>query len=177
MPYNPELHHRRSIRLPNYDYSQAGAYFVTVVAWRREYLFGAVVDGQVRLTTAGQLVKDAWEALPVRYPSIALDAFCIMPNHIHGILNITDAVGTVHEPLLSQTDRRNMLLPKAIGYLKMNAAKRINLLRSRTGIPIWQRNYYEHVIRNDSDLSRIRQYLASNPARWKSDELNPFLTK
>jgi REP element-mobilizing transposase RayT len=177
MPYNPNVHHRRSIRLPGYDYSQAGSYFMTIVAWQRECLFGAVTDGQVRLSRAGQLVEDVWKTLPARYPGIALDSFCVMPNHVHGILNITDAVEAVHEPLRLRTDRRSMLLPKAIGYLKMNSAKQINLLLSRTGAPVWQRNYYEHVIRNDADLRQIREYLANNPARCEFDKLHPFLNK
>ena len=153
--------HRRSIRLRDYDYSTTGAYFVTICTHERGCLFGEVVEGQMRLNEAGGMVESVWNLLPQRYPGITLDAFVVMPNHIHGIVSIDGPVGAIHELPLHQ--RRSMTLPKVVGYLKMNSAKHINQLRNTPGIPVWQRNYYERVIRDDRELAAIRQYIADNP--------------
>ena len=116
----------------------------------------------MRLSPAGGIVGAFWKDLPSRYPNVELDAFVVMPNHVHGIIMIF--VGAIHElPLCQQTSRRRMLLPKIIGYIKMNTAKQINQLRNAHGVPVWQRNYYEHVIRNEESLNIIRQYIAENP--------------
>ena len=182
MTNNPEVHHRQSIRLCDYDYSRAGAYFVTVCAWQRECLFGEVVDGEMRLNDAGQVVTDIWDALPQRYQEAKVDVFMAMPNHIHGIIVINDpgfggrGVGAIHElPLHTSPlrDRRNMALPKIIGYLKMNSAKSINQQRNTPGVPVWQRNYYERVIRDESEFHAIRQYIIDNPLKWVEDENHP----
>ena len=193
MAYNPEVHNRQSTRLRDYDYSCAGAYFVTICAWQRECLFGEVVDGVMRLSDAGRVVTGIWDALPQRYQDIEVDVFVAMPNHIHGIVVINDpgfgdrGVGAIHElplhtsplvhtlPLrkLHLRDRRNMTLPKIIGYLKMNSAKHINQQRDTPGLPVWQRNYYERVIRDESELHAIRQYITENPVKWVDDENHP----
>ena len=189
MPYDPRKHHRRSIRLKGYDYSQAGAYFVTIVVKGRECVFGEIADGEMQLNELGRIVDSVWSELPDRYPETELDAFVVMPNHVHGIVVITVAVGAIHElplrnelpprdelPLRDTTDptqRRKMLLPKIVGYFKMNTAKRINLSRQTPGLPFWHRNYYEHIIRNEADLQRIRDYIQTNPVRWAEDQLHP----
>lgn len=201
MPYDPNRHHRRSIRLRGYDYSQAGAYFITIVAKNRERLFGEAANGEMRLNEIGRVVQTAWDELPGRYPSVELDAFVVMPNHVHGIIVIsgdTGPVGAIHElplhelplhelpaagaihespphesPLQDRVQRRKMLLPKIVGYFKMNAAKRANEIRLASGVPLWQRNYYEHIIRNEADLRRIREYIANNPLKWELDQLHP----
>lgn len=113
MPYNPEAHHRQSIRLRDYDYSRAGAYFVTICAWQRECLFGEVVGGEMRLNDAGRVVTEIWDALPQRYQDIEIDVFVAMPNHIHGIIVINDpqGVGAIHVrrvPLLTPTTIGNL---------------------------------------------------------------------
>jgi REP element-mobilizing transposase RayT len=178
--------YRRSIRLQNYDYSQPGGYYLTIVTFQREHLFGAVVNGEVTLNEAGKIVWDIWQKLPERYPNIVTDQAVVMPNHFHGTLFITDGVpvvGAFHEtPLRRELEdetpeeyrlrRRRMLLPKVVGYFKMNTAKAINLLLNSTGIPIWQRNYYEHIIRSEEDLERIRNYIYYNPQQWEDDEEN-----
>ena len=174
--------HRRSIRLPNYDYTQPRAYFVTVCTKNRKHLFGKIVDGAVVLNYAGGIVGQVWGELPKRFPNIELDAFVVMPNHFHGIIIITNRVGmnvgAIHElplhetPLGRRTNRRRMLLPKIVGYFKMNIAKKINILHNTPGVPIWQRNYYEHVIRSDK-INQTRQYIMDNPANWDQDENNP----
>ena len=98
MTYDPERHHRRSIRLRGYDYSQAGAYFVTACVQSRECLFGAVADGELRLNRYGEIVMRCWDELPAHYPTVELDAFVVMPNHIHGILVLTGALAPTSPP-------------------------------------------------------------------------------
>ena len=172
--YNPDIHHRRSIRLKGYDYSRAGAYFITICTHGRECILGDLVDGEMRLNEYGDIVRGEWLNLPNRFPDIELDAVVIMPNHIHAIIAI-HAVGVIHElPLRNDTKhRRTMLIPKIVGYVKMNTAKRINQSRNTPGARVWQRNYHEHVIRNEADLARIRKYVANNPRKWDMDRQNP----
>jgi REP element-mobilizing transposase RayT len=103
-----------------------------------------------------------------------------MPNHFHGIITINNHVGAIHElplhelPLqIEPKQRRKMLLPKIIGFLKMNSAKEINQIRATLGYPVWQRNYYEHIIRSEEEMNRIHRYIIDNPAKWAEDENNP----
>ena len=140
-------------------------------------MFGKVVEDQVVLTTSGEVLMRHWDDLPNHY-EIELDSHVVMPNHFHGIIIINDqSVGAIHEsPLLREQKvikRRNMLLAKIIGRFKMKTAKEINLLRMKQGFPVWQRNYYEHIIRDDADLHRIRTYIKNNPLQWAIDEENP----
>jgi len=128
---------------------------------------------------AGRMVAGEWMKSADIRNEIELDAFVVMPNHVHGIIAIHAVgvihVGVIHElPLRNDTKhRRTMLIPKIVGYVKMNTAKRINDMRNIPGAKLWQRNYYEHVIRDEDDLNRIRQYILDNPARWAKDENNP----
>ena len=171
--------HRRSIRLQNYDYSQPGAYFVTICTHKKRFRFGQIVDGEMQLNKTGYLVQSIWESLHERFPAIQLDTFIVMPNHIHGIILIAeDRVGAIHELPLPQTriQRRRMLLPKVIGYFKMNTAKRVNKMHDTRGASLWQRNYYEHVIRSEDELQQIQEYILNNPARWFEDPDNPIHT-
>jgi REP element-mobilizing transposase RayT len=182
MKFDPQKHHRRSIRLPDHDYSQAGAYFITLVTQGRERLFGEVKSGEMVLTEAGQIVWGIWNALPARYPQIEVGTASVMPDHFHGIINIHETVasvvGAVHElprrqkRVTDQMERRRMTLPLAVGYFKMNTAKRINLLRGLEGVPVWQRNYYEHIIRDDGEYNRIHLYIEANAANWDKDDEN-----
>ena len=173
MKSDTKRRHRRSLRLEGYDYSQAGVYFVTICTKGHETIFGEIDEGIIRLSPAGEIVEACWKDLPSHYPNVDLDAFVVMPNHIHGIIMIS--VGAIHElPLCQQANHRRMLLPRVVGYVKMNTAKRINQSRRITGIPVWQRNYYEHVIRNEQSLNSIRQYIAHNPQSWALDEENPI---
>jgi REP element-mobilizing transposase RayT len=175
MSYNPDIHHRRSIRLRGYDYSQAGAYFVTLCTHNRECLFGEIANGAMQLNTAGKIVADEWLKIAQIRDEIELDEWAVMPNHLHGIVVFTDNVGEIHEfPLrMTQTQRRQMALPKLVGRFKMLSAKQINILRNTLGIPLWQGNYWEHIIRDENDLRRIREYICNNPARWEEDDLYP----
>ena len=185
MKFNPQKHHRpfdtaqgrRSIRLPDYDYSQPGAYFITIVTRGRECLFGDIEHCEMKLNDAGQIVWDVWKSLPSRYPQIGLGTAQVMPNHFHGIVNIHQSaipVGAIHEsPLPEWHDRRRMTLPLVVGYFKMNTAKRINQIHGSEGLPVWQRNYYEYIIRNETDYNRIHTYIATNATNWGTDDEHP----
>ena len=174
MSYDPRPR-RRSLRLPGYDYSQAGAYFITACIHNRAMLFGGVIDGDVRLNEMGTIVQQTWDDLPMHYHGIDLDAFIVMPNHVHGIIILADA-----------SERRHAI-PEIVRGFKTFSARRVNE-RTRIGVRVgtgfkpalaqqtrtirWQRGYYEHVIRNEKALDRIRAYIANNPARWAVDPEN-----
>ena len=168
MKFNPDIHHRHSIRLPGYDYSQAGAYFVTICTAGREYMFGEIIDGKVVPNDAGEIVKSVWNELPNHYPHVELDQFVIMPNHFHGIivlLNTTiNVVGAGLKPAPTVIKRHG--LPEIIRGFKTFSARRINEINKSSGSKLWQRNYYEHIIRNGYELDRIRHYIFNNPQRW-----------
>lgn len=170
-PYDPQYHHRRSIRLKGYDYTQAGAYFLTLCTKDRTCLFGDIVDGLMVLNVAGRVVDEYWKAIPSHFPQVELDTFVVMPNHIHGVLRIR-AVGAKH---LSPPRSRRLGTSNTIGSVvrgvKIGVTK---WMRVNTDIhDVWQRNYYEHVIRDESSLNRIREYIADNPASWADDAENP----
>lgn len=194
--FHPDIHHRRSIRLRNYDYSQAGAYFITLCTQKRECLFGAVVCGGMRLNDAGRIVQDIWDALPGHYPCVELDCFIVMPNHIHGIV-VLNGVGArfiapdhdgatnsgamalhSHSTNPSKTMgkwlvNRAPTVGEIIRAFKARCTHGINQLRKTQGSSIWQRNYYEHIIRSESSLQETREYIANNPAQWANDRENP----
>ena len=177
MRYDPAKHHRRSIRLKGYDYSQAGAYFVTICTRNRECLFGDIVDGEMRLNELGIIVQRTWLDLPNHVGGIVLDAFVIMPNHVHGIITITDrggnTVGAGSEPAPTTRVPNRHGLPEIVRQFKTFSSRRINARRQTPGLPVWQRNYYEHVIRDERSLERIREYIANNPLQWELDRENP----
>ncbi len=186
MIYNPEKHHRRSIRLRDYDYSQSGAYFVTICSWSRECLFGDVVNGEMRLNESGEMVIRTWEDLPNHYGNVTLDEFIIMPNHVHGIVILFSGdVGAGLKPAHSDADmdsNRAGLKPaptkqhglsEIVRAFKTYSARRINEIRNTPSLPVWQRNYYEHIIRNEDELNRIQEYIINNPLQWAEDENNP----
>jgi putative transposase len=168
MTYNPEKHHRRSIRLQGFDYSRSAAYFVTICVQNRECLFGTIPESgeQVILNDAGQMVSAEWLALPTRFPSILLDEFIVMSNHFHGIIYIcTDSID-------------NLTLGKIIGAFKSIVTNHyINGVKNKNWKPfdrrLWQRNYYEIILRDDSALQKIQQYIQNNPFTWQTDSLNP----
>lgn len=172
--------HRRSVRLQNYDYSQSGAYFVTVCTYERILLSGDVVEGVMQLNEAGRMVEECWLVITNQFPQVDLDAFVVMPNHVHGIIAINDlTVGAKDFSLLHKTNHpahRPMGAPfKSIGSIvrgfKIGMTK---WFRGNTDTHVvWQRNYYEHIIRNDESLIRIQQYILDNPARWAFDRENP----
>ncbi|MFA5631197.1 MAG: transposase [Porticoccaceae bacterium] len=164
---------RNTLRLSSFDYSQAGAYFVTVCTHRQECIFGNIRNGVMQLNELGGLVAQEWQQSTAPYPSMALDAWVVMPNHLHGIVIVEECATQPQAMwrLAAKRGRRNMALPKWIGRFKMLSAKHVNRVRNTPGKPLWQRNYWEHVVRNDSDMARIREYIHNNPARWELDRL------
>lgn len=238
MKYNPDIHHRRSVRLKGYDYTQPGSYFVTICTQDRAFLFGEVVDGEMRLNDAGAMVQSVWEEMPAFYPGVLTDAFVVMPNHIHGIVILVGAAPCGrpdnsapcghHDSGQAQGPAPTMWQPRGVGQprgvapttslvgtdpdfgqargvgqaqgigqaqgpaptlsladvvhrFKTLTTKRYADGVKRYGWPpfpgrLWQRNYYEHIIRNEQALNRIRQYIAGNPARWMWDRDNPDAT-
>jgi putative transposase len=165
---------RKSIRLKEYDYSQPGAYFITICTKDREHLFGEVRDGQMIENEYGKAVQACWNALPEHYSNVQLDAFRVMPNHMHGIVMI---IPDDNEPMVgarqaSPLQRKRHHLGDIVGSLKSAATKRINELRGTPGQSVWQRNYFEHIIRDETSLNRIRQYIITNPERWQFDREN-----
>ncbi len=174
MKYDPQKHHRHSIRLKGYDYSQAGAYFVTIVAWQREMLFGEIVDGKMIPNELGQIVCDEWEQTAVIRPNVELGDYIVMPNHFHGILIfVDDIVGATRRVAPTKTTLQSGSLGAVMAQFKSIVTKRINGLRNVSGIPVWQRNYYEHIIRDDREMDRIHRYIESNPPMWAEDDENP----
>jgi len=202
--YDPKIHHRRSIRLKGYDYSQAGAYFVTICVHQRECLLGNVVNGEMQLSRFGKIASYAWMDLPKHYPHIILDEFCIMPNHVHFVIVLADdgrdgssrlskvslptrrdgSYRIAQTPLLTsiplgkippsaqETHPYRHPLSEIIRAFKSFSAKRINALQKTTGNPFWQKNYYEHIIRNDRAWNAIAWYIFNNPLNWQLDRDN-----
>ncbi|MCX5886646.1 MAG: transposase [Proteobacteria bacterium] len=181
--FNPNLHHRHSIRLRGYDYSKEGAYFITICTQNRECLFGEIVDGRMVLNEAGRMIQSVWDELPQHYPGVDIDAFVIMPNHVHGIFVFENRVGAgfpcPEKNVQAQTkeDAGTAPLRKILGlvvaYFKYKTTKSINKFQDTSGCHLWQRNYYEHIIRNEDDLNRIREYIIYNPVQWITDPENP----
>jgi len=192
------LRSRRSIRLKGYDYAEAGAYFVTICAQNRECLFGEIVDGEMRVNDAGKVIARWWEELPHKFPSVDLDEFVVMPNHFHGIVVITDtSVGAYlrvcPDPQGARMAQgadvtaqgahpgaplRRLALGEIVQWFKtMTTNEYIRGVKQNGWTPfpgkLWQRNYYEHIIRNENDLNRIREYIFNNPANWANDDENP----
>ncbi|MGV8059749.1 MAG: transposase [Smithellaceae bacterium] len=173
MSFNPANHHRRSIRLRDYDYSQAGAYFVTICVLRRECLFGEIIDGEMIMNEMGRIVLAVWTDLPNHYKHIILDEYMVMPNHVHGIINI---VGAGLKPALTKPapTEKQQGLPEIIRGFKTFSSRRINVFCNKPGCSVWQRNYYERVIRNENELFLAREYVVHNPLKWELDKENPI---
>jgi putative transposase len=184
MKYNPELHHRRSIRLRDFYYGSPRAYFITICTWKRECTLGEVMDGKVILSLAGKIAYETWFELPKRFPTVCLDSFEIMPNHLHGVLELLNTKQNRRTANQGAINRAPTESRKHVGA-QFTAPKLGEIIRTfkalvtqrarAAGIDVfaWQRNYYEHIIRNDEELSRIRQYIEENPLRWEEDENHP----
>ncbi len=216
MTFNPDIHHRRSIRLREYDYSSVGAYFVTICAQGRECLFGNVADGEMRLNDAGRMVGEWLFKLPDKFPGVVLDEYIVMPNHFHGIICIVGAPprgcpSLVVSPPPSVVSPPPFVTMPAInvknGQPRGDCPYGKNEIKSKSGQPhgaaptlgdvmdwfktmttnayikgvknanwppfpgrVWQRNYYERVIRDNAELHGIREYINFNPANWTKDD-------
>lgn len=192
MKYNPALHHRRSIRLGGYDYAHAGEYFLTVCTYGHECILAAIENEEVTVTEIGKIVKEEWLRTPAVRPNVQLDEFIVMPNHLHGIVIIKNDIFVGANGNSPQRGKRIDMDPPprktpfrspsgTIGAIvrgfKSAATKRVNELQDTPGKPLWQRDYYEHIVRDERDLERIREYIRLNPTRWPVDEENPVKSR
>lgn len=199
MTFNPEIHHRRSIRLKGYDYSQEGLYFITICVQDRECLFGKIVDHPImKLNDAGKIADQCWLAIPQHYPRVVLHEYVVMPNHVHGIIEITENVGTNvgaknfspndFSPNDFVTDDMGANDVSDVGAKNFSPLPHQQLPRSpsrtigsivrgfKIGVTkwfdqsVWQRDYYEHIIRSTDEYERIANYIINNPAKWREDK-------
>jgi len=220
MPYNPNIHHRRSIRLTGYDYTQQGAYFVTICTHQRNCLFGEIVDGEIKLNTNGEIARGSWLSIPRHFQNVELDEFVIMPNHLHGIILIVnnskaeysemEGEALANQDFLQSRSKsegealvisnnqnqqnlssqcfaptvnvgetikingtKTQSLAAIIQNYKSVSTRQINRINKAKGNVVWQRNYYEHIIRDEEALNNIRQYIFNNPINWAEDKENP----
>ena len=176
---------RKSNRLQNYDYFQAGYYFVTICTQNRKELFGEIVDSQMVTNTAGEMVIKTWNELPKFYHGIQMDQFQIMPNHVHGIIVIVgDGPRAVpNEPRALPDGQPQGVVPT---LSLSNVVHRFKTLATRLYVQgvhkkgwkpfnakLWQRSFYDHIIRDEQSLNDIREYIQNNPLDWELDENNP----
>jgi putative transposase len=180
---------RQTIRLQNYDYSQPGMYFVTICTHDREPILGTIEGGYIIPTDAGKFVEQTWHTLPNRFPNLKTDEFILMPNHVHAILFLetrqssqkpgaasgapTGKTSSLRAASGAPTSRRS--LAEIVRAFKSLSAIGVNKIRMTPSQPLWQRNYYEHIIRSSQSLDQLRRYIQENPARWPSDEENPII--
>jgi len=183
--FNPEIHHRRSIRYQGYDYSQSGAYFLTLCCYDHQCLFGYVANGIMVLNKYGMIAHEEWIKSAKIRQEIRLHEFVVMPNHIHGIVEIIND-GKGDRPVAQNNDKgdtpekgdrpvaptgpQSGSIGAIIGGYKSSVTSKINKLRNTQGVPIWQRNFYDHVIRNEESHQNIRNYIRNNPMNWSSDK-------
>jgi REP element-mobilizing transposase RayT len=178
---------RSSTRLKEYNYSQPGFYYVTICTDSRKCIFGDIIDGEMHLNNAGEMVAEILRTLPEYYPDITIDNYIVMPNHVHIIIQIVGAGSSRpnnainnknHDfdngnDIINGRDNRAPTLGQIIAYFKYNSTKQINKFNNNGFNPIWQRNYHDHIIRKDKALHQIREYIINNPAAWDKDENNP----
>ena len=191
MKFEPEKHHRQSIRLRNYNYSQPGYYFLTICTHQKQCWFGEIKNDRMYLNQIGKIVAEEWLNTPKIRPNFQLDQWVIMPNHLHGIVIINESLNLLGDRNVSEQktfgegnrdilgarnaplrQEPNSISSFAAGF-KSAVTKRINLLRDNRDIPIWQRNYYESIIRDEQSLIAIREYIVNNPCQWQKDSDNP----
>ena len=182
MSYNPNIHHRRSIRLKGYDYSQSGLYFITICCENRECRFGKIENDKMILNEAGKIADDCWLEIPGHFPNAILHEHIVMPNHVHGIVELTDATNVGAEnflPLQSKHNEFQKIIPRSIGSIvkgfKIGVTKWFRKndnvgVENFQPLQIWQRNYHEHIIRNEQSYQTISNYIINNPAKWNDDK-------
>ncbi|MCX2494985.1 hypothetical protein OQX63_15955 [Pedobacter sp. PF22-3] len=183
MKYNPLIHHRRSIRLKGYDYSKAGAYFITICCEDRIHRFGKVSGDEMILNQPGTIAYNEWINLAERFPNFELDVFQIMPNHMHGIIVLSDrttvgatlAVAQEQNELNRATARVAPTIAEIVGAYKSIVSNAcLQLFKSHNKImgKLWQRNYYEHIIRDERAYQNISNYIINNPGKWNEDKFH-----
>ncbi len=172
--------HRRSIRIKGYNYASSGAYFITICTNKHEQLFGEIVNGKMELNECGKIVQSEWIKTGILRSNIEIDAFIIMPNHIHGIIFIHDDSGVMHhghghrDPTYrAQTEQfgkpTSNTIPTIIRGYKSAVTSRINKINNTPRVKVWQRNYWEHIIRNDQSMNHLQEYIQNNPIKWHTD--------
>jgi REP element-mobilizing transposase RayT len=191
MSNNNDSHRRRSLRLQNFNYAAAGAYFVTICTHQRAEVFGHIEANTVTLSSAGKVIESVWEEIPAHHASVAPDEFVVMPNHIHGILVIHESPAgarVIESDSTSASVEAQFIAPKSaserveqnhtamvgaiVRAFKARCTHAIHQAQSAE-TTIWQRNYYEHIIRNEKELMSIREYISNNPMQWDLDANNP----
>lgn len=184
--YDPDVHHRRSMRLSGYDYSQEGWYFITICTQDRRCMFGLITGNQVNLNGAGLMVQSWWGKLTGKFPLVQTDAYIVMPNHFHGIISVGAA--PCGRPDINYPDETTgqphgvaPTLGEVVSWFKtMTTNQYIRGVKRKDWRPfqkkLWQRNYYEHIVRDEDELGHYRQYISDNPANWQTDEENPDVT-
>ncbi len=173
--FDPDRHHRQSIRLDGHDYSQGGVYFVTQCVHGRQCLFGDIREGMMHLNAIGMMVEQEWFNLSTRFPTVHLDTYIVMPNHMHGIL-------IIKQPMVQESITKHVSFGMIIGAFKSLSTLHYMKEMEQQGWPpferkLWQRNYYERVLRNDQELFHVRHYIDNNLINWTTDPDNPFLHK
>lgn len=182
---NNPLPNRQSIRLKNYDYSQPGYYFITICTQDRIHRFGKIIDEKMRLNDAGGIVADEWKKTPIMRKNIQLDEWIIMPNHFHAIITVgarctrpmnntrplTENGRTVNGRMQSAPTGSRVVLGDIVRGFKSSVTKRVRQLPNMNDTGLWQRNYWEHIIRNENELNHIRNYIRHNPQKWEMDQL------
>jgi len=179
------IKHRKQIRFKKYDYSDAGWYFVTICTKDRQKYFGNVIESKMTSNMFGEIIKTHWFEIPNHFINVELDEFITMPNHIHGIIIIRNTKPNVGAGFPRPVNSYIPTLGQIVGYFKYQSTKHINILIKGSGNPtptkepnkikqFFQRSYYEHIIRNEFDLYRIRQYIKKNPLNWSEDRNNIF---
>lgn len=173
---NSDYPKRKNMRLMGYDYSQAGAYFITLCAKDQALIFGDVVNNEMRLNAIGEIVAEEWTRTGVIRPGVNLLEWVVMPNHFHAIVMVGPNYRVPHQNITAATQmlsRPKRSLGSLVAGFKQATTKRINELHQVSGCKVWQRNYYDHIIRGDSDYRRIAEYILNNPARWVVDRFYP----
>ncbi|MFZ2537846.1 MAG: transposase [Oscillospiraceae bacterium] len=178
--YNPDIHHRQSIRLKNYNYSKNGFYYVTICTENREHLFGEIIDGKIKLNTAGEMIEQIYLGLKQEIYDIQLDKYVLMPNHFHGIIIVGADSISAHNENGTNSNRADIeSAPTTTLATIIQSFKRSTTIKYIDGVKkgayppfnkrIWQRNYYDHIIRNEQDYQRIWEYIDKNQLKWHDD--------
>lgn len=178
MTYDRARHHRQSLRWREHAYATGGTYFVTICTFQRTPLFGNVVDGEMLVNQLGRLVENEWVATERARPSVKIDVFALMPDHLHGLIHLEEPTTTGDHIGACRTESRMSSAPpfraprslsSTISGFKGAAMRAVNIVRSTPGAQVWQRGFYERVVRDQSEFDRIADYIVSNPSRWRSD--------
>ncbi len=171
MKYDPDRHHRRSIRLKDYDYTQPGAYFITICTFQRECFLSEIVDGQIQLTETGEIVQGQWLSLPSYHPYVASGEFIIMPNHLHGLIVLKDL--DARAGLLTRPYKKRQGIPDLVRGFKTYSARKINARNESQGVSIWQRDYYDHICGTTRNCAPFRNTSSTTPHVGKMIRIIP----